>query len=470
MIDKNILLKNLGVYNADIRQVSLYNGFLYISEDANVHIYDISDPSNPIEVSNITEYSPNTINGMVVNENLLGFGTYGAENIVIYDISDPSNPVKLSEVFPGRLGSIDIKGNLLVSDIVNSNMIIYDISDPSNPVQLSSFANNSGYTVRICMIDDILSTPTGNGFSLYDISDPSNPIKLSEIQDCLENVNTTFIDKNILVISSRDQTLKLYDISKPEDPILLTSIDDFTDGTISTMIKDNILISGTRGNGIFKMFDISDPSNPILISIFSDNSQSVYTTFLEDNILITGSTDDTVNLYDISGYQNDFVDIPFAKLPSFTFQGNEFKTDVALSEISVYLNDTHLQSYTTDLFQRKEITIDPATLNDGDNFFLVIAENVNGKQSRATAVIGKEYFSNTTLEHDTEEYKLIMPQGCMHAEATWGQHAVGYVTDSVRFLFDRKPNNMLPVSEASTATDNTVTVKRVQNVETEVIG
>ena len=407
-----------------------------------------------INLSSIGSYS-SRVASVFIKDNILASGSFD-DTVKLFDISDPSNPVLLSTItdHTDRVFTVDIEGNVLISGSDDTSIILYDISDPSNPVLLSTITDHTHYVWTIFIKDNILASGSfDDTVKLFDISDPSNPVLLSTITDHTAFVWTVFIKDNILATNATDDTLNLYDISDPSNPILLSSTEDVGTENSSSYpphtiyISKNILAFGTSdGDNSVDLYDISDPANPILLSTITDHTSNINSVFIKDNILASGSDDNTVKLFDISGYQNDFVDIPFAKLPSFTFQGNKFKTDIALSEISVYLNDTHLQSYTTDLFQRKEITIDPATLVDGDNFFLVIAEDVNGNQSRATAVIGKDYFSNTTLEHDTEEYKLIMPQGCMYAEATWGQHAVGYVTDSVRFLFDRKPNNMLPVS------------------------
>jgi len=152
---------------------------LYVIEDPNIHIIDVSDPVNPQIVS--TWYEGSALTSYVVGH-LLFVG--GNPDIQILDISDPSNPVLVGTLDGLPWVPFDIKVNGRFAYVVNrgGGFWIVDIGDPTAPetiggLEIFDYAwrlDVSGQYVYIAdrYVGDI---------RIIDVSDPTNPFETSDI-------------------------------------------------------------------------------------------------------------------------------------------------------------------------------------------------------------------------------------------------------------------------------------------------
>ena len=95
---------------------------------AGFSIIDVSDPSNPIEVSSD---NPDWSYSIFSDRNYLYVGT--ESGLYIYDISDPSNPVEIGSIYNFAVTGIFVLKNYAYLVDWSNSLRILNISDPTNP-------------------------------------------------------------------------------------------------------------------------------------------------------------------------------------------------------------------------------------------------------------------------------------------------------------------------------------------------
>ncbi|NQT62028.1 MAG: T9SS type A sorting domain-containing protein [Candidatus Marinimicrobia bacterium] len=153
--------------------------YLYVIEDPNIHIIDISDPANPQIVS--TWYEGSALTSYVVGH-LLFVG--GNPDIQILDISNPSNPELVGTLDGLPWVPFDIKIQGRFAYVVNrgGGFWIIDIADPTSPetvsgLEIFDYAWRLDVSGKYAYIADRY---TGQ-VRIIDISDPTNPFETSGI-------------------------------------------------------------------------------------------------------------------------------------------------------------------------------------------------------------------------------------------------------------------------------------------------
>jgi len=465
------------VWSFDIVEHPYGDLLLSGSYDRTAKLYDISDPLNPVIIDNET-YS-NWVYLVEINDNIMIHVLYSQasdeNDLYIYDISNPDNKILLSTI---ELSNCNIRSLLLLDDTLifgtdsGVGLFIYDISDPSNPIELSSISSNVTVTDISVNNDNLIISDTAK-ISLYNISNLSDPQFLNE-HILNKKTMCSSIKNDILITGDENGVVRVYDISNKT----LNQINEFIPVYNPTNIysinmseNDDLALITGDGMGGYVIYDISDPNNFILVnklpSLPSSSSQR-YNDFYK-NLALTSANSGEIGIYDISRFQNDFIDITFTDYPEIRFRGNPLKTDNTITEIEVYVNETLENSYTTDLDQIKTLTINTPDLVDGDNWLTILGYDDQGNESAATVLISDDYFSATNFEYDQENYRFVMPDNKLHAEAAWGKHDVGFITDGIRFFQDRSIIEMIPVISNASSGDTTINLKRIGRVETEVV-
>ncbi len=132
-----------------------------------VYLFDISDPSQPVELSKLTasdgEFGDSFGRRVAVNGSVLVVSSVADDDlgqsagaVYVFDISDPTQPVELKKITAsdGREGaafgeSVAISGSTLVVGAdkdrpgfghTRGAVYVFDISDPGDPIELRKFA------------------------------------------------------------------------------------------------------------------------------------------------------------------------------------------------------------------------------------------------------------------------------------------------------------------------------------------
>jgi hypothetical protein len=164
----------------------LQENLLYVaSGNAGLRILDVSDPSSPFIVSEI-DVDANSISGVVAIEGFAfatDWNTWVGDypGIHIYDVSDLSNPIEISTLWLSTDGSADlvIRDNYLYVAAETADLRIIDVSDPYNPVQVGIDDPQYGNATEVELFQDFAFVADGvRGLRVVDVQDPYNPVQV----------------------------------------------------------------------------------------------------------------------------------------------------------------------------------------------------------------------------------------------------------------------------------------------------
>ncbi len=197
-----------------------YDKYLYTFGNARLRIWDVSDPKA------IKHMSVRTIGAIPFEILVHGNYVYFTDNrgISVLDLSDPLAPKNL-----GKLNTSDgpvaftISGNYMYITFGYGNMVIYDIQDLANAKQVAS-PSISGYGVRASGNSMYLATHfLGTGLHIYDLSDPVNPNLIQQLpSDTYGRGYKVEVNGNVAYYNGKDGLMAL-DVSDPNAVKLLGS-------------------------------------------------------------------------------------------------------------------------------------------------------------------------------------------------------------------------------------------------------
>ena len=257
-----------------------------------ISIYDLSDPLAPRKIGSIS--SPTVRNGLYVKMDML-FTAEG--NIVkVYNVADPENIKQISnitdssEVNDGQtIKNIKISDKYLILSGYRTNssgikagfIKILDISAIEKPVFIKTFQDtgvgwvspvSSPYFDRYYLymgLTDIQGYEQAKTFTVFDIFD-MRTMKIIGSADYEDNIGKKYtigvqdleIYNNYALLACGEDGIKIFNIRDPKKPFYVTSVK--TGGFASSIfVKSNYAYVADGENGFF-VLDIRNPNNPII--------------------------------------------------------------------------------------------------------------------------------------------------------------------------------------------------------------
>ncbi|MFK7933648.1 MAG: choice-of-anchor B family protein [Saprospiraceae bacterium] len=182
-----------GTFNATFRQGHILQRDIYTDEpyiyingtrtSQGVHILDISEPANPVEVG---VYDPDYyIHDSHIRENRL-YACAGNEGVVdIVDISDKTNPILIAQI-PNLIGYVhsawSVGEEYLMVAIETDGLParMYDISDLDNIEEVARYTANSASLVHNPYLrgDFMFISHNTEGLRVLDVADPAIPVEV----------------------------------------------------------------------------------------------------------------------------------------------------------------------------------------------------------------------------------------------------------------------------------------------------
>ncbi len=227
---------------------------------AGFHIFNISNPFGPFEISSYNKHLTNLISA----QNDFVYLSDSANNLNIIDVQNPCIPQEVGLfTASGAIMGIAVANNYLYIADELAGIRILDISNPSNPQQTGIFPDC--YPQTLCLAGDYLYfTSSYNFFQVIDISDPANPQSISNFY-LTDNVYYYTVQGNYLYLSTFD--LRIYDISDPGNPQLISQM-DFPGNFIGKIIVRNCFAYVVIPQIGISIVNVSNPATPQIIGSY----------------------------------------------------------------------------------------------------------------------------------------------------------------------------------------------------------
>ena len=334
--------------------------------DDGVQIIDITTPSSPTAVANVTDSTTENLTDYTELDGATSVTTTTIDSrhyalvasridngVQIIDITTPSSPTAVANVTDSTTENltdytvlkgatsittttIDSRHYALVASFFDDGVQIIDITTPSSPSAVAGITDdgsdgNNGtfdvlkgaFSVTTATIPvngtvghyALVTSEGDNGVQIINITAPSSPTAVASVTRCTGScmaptdypvlddpvsVTTTKIRVNgtdghyALVASEGDNGVQIIDITDPSSP---TAVAGITDGGTFDMLKDprsvttaKIQVNGTdrhyalvaasTDNGV-QIIDITDPSIPTAVASVTDNSTANPTNYSE---------------------------------------------------------------------------------------------------------------------------------------------------------------------------------------------
>jgi hypothetical protein len=156
-----------------VQYVAVAGDFAYATTySTGLHIYDVSDPSEPSEVGfyNPLYYYPTVVE---VSGNYAYVG--GSPGLSIVDVSNSTTPQQVASLpIPGTITGMTIAGNYVYL-LASLRLHIVDITDPMTPIALSSTAIGDAPDLAVAG-DHAYIAAEDYGLTILDVSTPSAPV------------------------------------------------------------------------------------------------------------------------------------------------------------------------------------------------------------------------------------------------------------------------------------------------------
>ena len=154
---------------SNTQAIEVYNGFAYCAIVNGLVIFDVSNVSSPVIISQL--YLQGSGSDITVRGSYAYIANY-FKGLRIINISDPYNPLLVGSCeTPGRSVSVLLTGNYAYVSNTDEGLQIINISNPINPILMATYS----IPTDNMFIDGEFAYFGSIRLSVYNILDPLNP-------------------------------------------------------------------------------------------------------------------------------------------------------------------------------------------------------------------------------------------------------------------------------------------------------
>jgi len=314
-----------GFFKGQPRSVTVQGNYAYIAAEGILKILDVSDKTNPLEVSYVD------VPGEALEVAVQGEFAYiaaGGAGLQIVNISNPLKPFKVGSLTstsnPG-FSHIKVSGNYAYAAGSNGLRII-DISDPKSPTLIGKYVIRE-FTNRIIINSGFAYLVDKTGLHIIDITNPALPVQIGFFQTSVPSgggvssgSGDAAISGNYAYLSASNEGMIIVDISVPTNPVEVAIFDD-AQFSVRDLILNGNLLYVRENSGAINIFDITQPTMPVRVGPISLSEYindvltviSLDTIFVEGNYLYATTFRQGMYIFDISNPAaniNDIIPLP----------------------------------------------------------------------------------------------------------------------------------------------------------------
>ncbi len=262
---------------------------LYVADNAgrNIHIFDVTDPSNPIELGS-TPAEGAAMNSVFV-EGDVAYATIAAASntLAIYDVSNPAAPTFIASK---RVGTepIDVAVSNGYAYVVNGstdNVSVIDVSDPSNPIGVATTTvGTNPNAIHISGNYAYVANTFSDSISVIDITDPLHPFVVNTVTVGGQPAHLFVTNGYAYTANSQFgvNSMSIVDVSDPANAfVVTTTFAGVGPLAISVAGRYAYLTNTHSGGHRMSLVDVSDPYHPFVAT-------STESGFSGNNMVISG--------------------------------------------------------------------------------------------------------------------------------------------------------------------------------------
>jgi hypothetical protein len=181
-----------------------------------LRIYDISNPSNAVQVGRFSTngYSPSSVT--VTN----GYAYLAAGSVFeIVSVTNPASPsLVAARALTVQADQLDVSGNYIFLAAQSQGLVIYDASNVFSPLKVGQISNKGGYATWVIVSGNFAYLANGNdGLRVYSITNPASPVNLGHAVTGGFAYGVAVAGQYAFVAQSTG--IAVYDVSDPSQPI-----------------------------------------------------------------------------------------------------------------------------------------------------------------------------------------------------------------------------------------------------------
>jgi hypothetical protein len=298
---------------SDVRCLAIYvhDGTLFHSDNEVFMLSDISDPSNPIELSRTTIPKPegdvSTINDIFVRENYAYIA--GNQGVMIYNIQYSHIPEDIGQYNHGDIIGLGVSGmlgvyvkdNYLYVADGDDGLEIADISNPANPVKIQynnyeHFQSGIGEEVFVNN-NQAFITGLYRTLLIIDVTDPPLSFEVGQYHTQKTKGRGFFLSENKVYISTADSGLRVVDVADPVNPVEIAS---YISGKSyrDVEVRNNFAYL-THDTGL-EILNVQDPENILEEGCYNTDPKCL-------KIAVSGDYTYVANFEGVYIFRNDFL-------------------------------------------------------------------------------------------------------------------------------------------------------------------
>lgn len=326
--------------------------FVPTAEEGGVRVVDVSDPTQPRLVSFIRQKKNDGADRNIANlaliDNQLYF--YRGEKSAVFDISSPTNPIELEAVstqpewysttVAGHVYQVSKAGNLLISEIGSAETAAtyHSWSTTNAPLLLSDPSTHQAY---LGINDHQLAT--------IDLSQPRLP-KLTVTHTTSMATHFAFVQHDsYLYQAAGSEGLKILDVTNQLQPIRYRN--PITGPVIDVALEWPYLYVAQGRAGV-TILEVSQPTSPTKVGHYQPSALWVsQVTVVDQMVYLSGYVHDPTMTAPNRRYQLRLVDVttPAQPLELTTYNLSHWIWDVQVAAPYLYLVDSRGQLRILDL-------------------------------------------------------------------------------------------------------------------------
>jgi len=288
----------IGYYNSDFWAFGVHavGDYAYLT-DANLHIYDVRNKKEPVEVSTFE-----CTEGLdVYVEGDYAYVADDIDGLLIIDITDKTDPVQVG-LFGDcpRAEKVFVDGDYAYVSDFDTGMWIIDISDKEDPVGMCNIPAQSSVENIFVSGDHAYVADWGECLSILDITDKGDPVEVGRYDTTASAYGIHVSGDHAYVTDTRDG-LQVIDISDIESPEVIGVCDPGFGGQDVFVHEDYAYVAS--GGGGLRIIDVIEKDNPEEVAQLAtlDDAEAV---FVEGDHAYIADRDGGLRIIDISNKKN----------------------------------------------------------------------------------------------------------------------------------------------------------------------